>query len=115
MVKPVVDIAINGPGGRVLYREAGHEHRFDWELGAKDVVATIYVPSPADWDARIPWAAGRRNEILATLAREVSRQKCQGCVVEVAERWIHLREPPPLARRIVSALRRFVGSFRESA
>lgn len=115
MVKPVVDIAINGPGGSVVYREGAHEQAFGWDLGTGDVIATIYVPSPADWDARVPWAAGRRGEILAALAREVSRQKCRGCLVEIAERWIYLREPPPLARRIVSALGRFVGSFRDSA
>ena len=77
-------------------------------------LATIYVPSPADWDARIPWAAGRRDEVLATLAREVSRQKCRGCTIEIAERWIHLREAPPLMRRVAGAWRRFLGSLRES-
>ena len=109
-----MDIVINGPGGSVIYREGAHEQAFGWDLGATDVIATIYVPSAADWDARVPWAAGRRGEILATLAREVSRQKCRGCLVEVAERWIHLREPPPFGRRVVNAWHRFLGSFRES-
>jgi len=114
VAQPVVEIVMNGPAGGVLYREGEHAHRFDWELGAKDVVATIYVPPPLDWDARIPWAAGRRGEILAALAREVCRQKCRGCEVEMAERWIHLRQPPPLARRALNALRRFLGSLREN-
>ena len=115
MVEAVVEISVNGPGGSVTYREGEHAHAFGWDLGGGDLLATIYVPSPADWDARIPWAAGRRDEVLAALAREVSRQRCRGCVVEIAERWIHLREPPPLLRRLASALRRFIGSFRESA
>ena len=105
---------MNGPAGSVTYREGEHAHRFDWELGAKDVVATIYVPAPVDWDARIPWAAGRRGEVLGALAREVSRQKCRGCLIEIAERWIYLRRPPPLAGRAVSAFRRFLGSLREN-
>ena len=115
MVKTVVEIGIGGPGGSVTYREGKHAQAFGWDLGGDDVLATIYVPSPADWDARVPWAAGRRDEVLATLAREVARQKCRGCVVEIAEQWIHLRKPPPLAKRVAGALRRFVASFRESA
>lgn len=114
MVKPVVEIEVNGPGGSVTYREGGHAQSFGWDLGARDVIATIYVPSPADWDARVPWAAGRRDQVLATLAREVSRQKCRGCVIEIAERWIHLREAPPLISRVAGAWRRFLGSLRES-
>jgi hypothetical protein len=114
VVKPVVEVTGTIPGGSVVYREGGHVHEFGWDLGGRDVVVTIYVPSPADWDGRIPWAAGRRDEVLAALAREVSRQKCRGCVAEFAEQWIHLRERPPLPKRIVSALRRLVASFRES-
>jgi hypothetical protein len=114
VVKPVVDIVTSGPGGSVVYREGEHEQAFGWDLGTGDVIATIYVPSPADWDARIPWAAGRRGEVVATLAREVSRQKCRGCIVDLSEHWIHLRERPPLATRALSAWRRFLGSFRES-
>lgn len=115
MVKPVVVIEGNGPGGSVTYREGEHAQSFGWDLGGGDVVATIYVPSPGDWDARVPWAAGRRDEVLAALAREVSRQKCRGCRVEIAERWVHFRRPPPLARRALGAWRRFLGSLRESS
>ena len=114
MVQRVVEIVASGPGGSVIYREGEHTQAFGWDLGGGDVLATIYVPSPADWDARIPWAAGRRDEVLATLAREVSRQKCRGCTIEIAERWIHLREAPPLMRRVACAWRRFLGSLRES-
>ena len=110
-----MEIAASGPGGSATYREGERVHRFDWELGTGDVVAIVYVPSPADWDARIPWAAGRRDEVLETLARELSRQKCRGCVVEIAERWIHFRRPPPFARRALGAWRRFLGSLREDS
>lgn len=115
MVQRVVEIVASGPGGSATYSEGGHAYRFDWEMGTGEVVAIVYVPSPADWDARIPWAAGRRDEVLATLAREVLRQKCRGCRVEIAERWIHFRRPPPLARRALGAWRRFLGSLREGS
>ena len=110
---PVVEITGAGPGGSVVYREGDDVHKFGWDLGARDVVVTIYVPSPEDWDAAIPWAAGRRSEVMQTLAREVRRQKCRGCLVEIAERWIHLREPPPLPTRVATALRNFFAGFRD--
>jgi len=56
------------------------------------VVVFIYAPSPAEWDARLPWAAGRRAQVLGALGREVCREKCPGCRVHIAERWIELRD-----------------------
>ena len=114
MTRPAVDIEVAGRSGSVTYREGAHAHRFDWEFGGGDVVVTIYVPSADEWDAKLPWAAGRRNEVLNTVAREVRWQKCGGSVVEISERWIHLREPPPLPARFARALRRFLASFREN-
>jgi hypothetical protein len=109
-----VEITGTGPGGSVVYREGEHLHEFGWDLGGDDVVVvTIYVPAPEDWDTQLPWAAGRRSDVLQTVAREVRRQKCRGCLVEIAERWIHLREPPPLPTRVASALRNFFGRFRD--
>lgn len=109
----VVEIAGSGPGGSVVYREGEHVHEFGWDLGGDGIVVTIYVPSPEEWGTALPWAAGRRSEVLQTLAREVRRQKCRGCLVEIAERWIHLREPPPLPTRVATAVRNFFGSFRD--
>lgn len=69
MVQPVVEIEGEGPGGRVIYREGDFAHSFGWELGTGNVLATLYVPSPAQWEAKLPWAAGRREEAAAALAR----------------------------------------------
>jgi hypothetical protein len=110
----VVEIVVNGPGGSVIYREGESAHSFGWDLGTGDVVATIYVPPPAEWDAKLPWASGRRREVLELVAREVRRRKAPGCRIEIDERWIRLVEPPPLPARIARALRNFFGSFREN-
>jgi hypothetical protein len=87
---PEVEVVAHGRSGVVRYREGANTHQFDWEFGGGKVVVTIYVPSPAEWDARLPWAAGRRSEVLAALGREVCRQKCPHCRVDIADRWINL-------------------------
>ena len=88
-----VEIVANGPGGVIHFRESSNVASFGWEFGGTPkVVVIIYVPAPADWDTKVPWAAGRRAEILEKLAREVCRQKCRGCGVEIEEHWIHITE-----------------------
>jgi len=71
-----MEIVAHGPAGVVRYREEENTHELQWEFGTGNVVLFIYAPSPAEWDARLPWAAGRRTEVLIMRGREVSRQKC---------------------------------------
>ena len=104
--RPVVTLVAQGRSGRVHYHEGDHAHAFDWELGGRDVVFIVYVPSAATWDAELPWAAGRRAEVLDTVASELRRQHCRGCGVEIGERWVHLREPPRTPRGVIATLAR---------
>ena len=110
-MRPDVEIVTHGRAGVVHYREGGHSHAFDWEFGGKRVIVSIYVPAPDEWDARIPWAAGRRAEVLDAVAREVRRQRCRGCGIEIAERWINLTERPPLFGRWALAAWRTAGRW----
>ena len=81
-----VDFETHLPGISLRYREAGRgEHEFDGELCSGKVVASIYAPSPAAWDAKLPWAAGRREEVLRRLAGEVIRRKAPGCRFAIHE------------------------------
>lgn len=74
-----VDFESRLPGVSMRYREPGRgEHKFDGELGTGKLVASIYAPSPAAWDRALPWAAGRREEVLQRLAAEVIRRKARG-------------------------------------
>ncbi|MSR35249.1 MAG: hypothetical protein EXR95_01220 [Gemmatimonadetes bacterium] len=73
-----------GHGGTVTYREDAGEHAFGWELaGRGPSVAFIYMPDEARWPVELPWAVGRRAEILERVAGEVHRQTCRGCRVEI--------------------------------
>lgn len=109
---PQVEIVPHGRSGTIRYREGSNSHTFEWEFGGPDVVVIIYVPAPGAWDTSLPWAAGRRTQLLEALADEVCRQRCPRCQVELTEDWINLREPPPLERaasvwnRVIARLRR---------
>lgn len=92
-----VDITEKGRSGTVNYREAAGSLSLSWEFGGGDVVAIIYFPDEASWNARHPWAAGRRTEILRRVADEAVRQKSPGSLAEIDERagWINLRQTGP--------------------
>lgn len=92
---PELKVVSHGRSGLVHYREGRHTHTFDWELGGGDVIMVVYVPTPAAWDAAVPWAARRRTEVLERLARALCRQQCPRGRYELADQWIHVREPRP--------------------
>ena len=87
-------VTIEGmPGGSVWYREGAHEHRFDWELAAKPPsIGFVHVPEYARWPEVVPWAPGRREEILRRVATEVERQKSPRCRWDVGEDVIRFYE-----------------------
>lgn len=87
----VVDIDQSGRGGRISYAENGNTMCFDWEFAING--ATVFVPSPDEWDLRCQkegggWARGRRQEILERVAQEVRRQKAGSASVSIEDHWI---------------------------
>ena len=86
-----VDFETHLPGVSMRYREPGRgEHKFDGELQMGKTVAVIYAPSPAAWDAALPWAAGRRQEVLQRLAQEVIRRKARGSRFTIDDRGVSI-------------------------
>ena len=86
-----VTITTDGRSGHVQYSEGIlHSHQFYWEFGGGDVVASIDVPRAHEWDRKIPWAAGRRDEVLQRLAEEVCRQQCPTCQPSFDDGWVNL-------------------------
>jgi hypothetical protein len=72
---PVVEITTSGRGGTITYREGGHAIAFDWEFAMSPVLALVWGPRRADWDAQCPWASGRQASIYDCVGAEVVRQK----------------------------------------
>jgi hypothetical protein len=59
----------HGRSGEVVFSEGdGRSHTFDWEFEAGSTAAFIRVPTPDQWPAAVPWAEGRRTEILELVA-----------------------------------------------
>jgi hypothetical protein len=78
-----VEIKTNGPSGYATYIEGQNRISFDWEFGgAPKTVTTIWGPRPNKWDELVPWAKGRRIEIMHRIAEEAIKQKARHCVAE---------------------------------
>jgi len=92
-----VEIAERGRSGTIAYREGDGALVLAWEFGGTDEVVAILAFAADRWDARYPWAAGRRAEILSRVGAEVVRQKAPTCVVDLGEAdrgWIYIRPRP---------------------
>jgi hypothetical protein len=71
-----INIIQKGPSGTVQYIEGWLKKNvceFYFEFGGADTVAIVTIPAEDNWEVIYPWAAGRRKEILAFVAREVQR------------------------------------------
>ena len=97
-MKADVEFVAHGRTGQAIYREGANVHAFDWEFGVDDVVLSIHVPSVAAWNAAVPWAAERRDEVIATIVREALRSHCVGCVPDFGDTRINLLESPRTRR-----------------
>ena len=74
-----VQIKKRGRAAIIHYVEDAGSYDFDAELGGGDVLLVIYAPTDGgEWARQLPWAAGRRTEILDHVAREVVRQEAHG-------------------------------------
>ena len=68
-----------GPAAIIHYKEDRGSYDFDAELCTGDVLLSIYAPrDDGEWERRLPWAAGRRAEVLERVARHVIRQESWG-------------------------------------
>ncbi len=77
-----VTVTSTGRSGTVEYREGRESCRLYWEFGGGDVLAMLSIPSTQDWDRLYPWAQGRRQDILQTVARETQRQRAPHARIE---------------------------------
>jgi hypothetical protein len=80
-----VHIIERGRDGEILYIEKGNTCRFYWEFLGGDAIVGVTFPKKDKWDTTIPWAAGRQDEIMQIVAREVVRKKAPGHRVRWAD------------------------------
>ena len=80
-----VHVITHGRDGEILYTEKGNTCRFYWEFLGGDAIVGVTFPKKDKWDAAIPWAAGRQDEIMKMVAREVVRKKAPGHKVRWAD------------------------------
>jgi hypothetical protein len=71
-----VNVVTKGRAGTIQYTEGSlfkkNTCEFYWEFGGADVIAIIWFPrTDAEWDAKYPWAAGRRMDIVKGMAEQV--------------------------------------------
>jgi hypothetical protein len=79
----LVEIETRGRDGYVYYFEGVNQVRFYWEFGGPPrIIAIITGAGPDEWDESLPWAKGRRPEIMRRIAEAVIRQKAPGCTPE---------------------------------
>ncbi|MBL7952789.1 MAG: hypothetical protein JNM62_13840 [Flavobacteriales bacterium] len=82
---PTVTISQNGPSGEVRYSDGQGSLRGYWEFGGEDVVTIVSMGTRNEWERSHPWALAERTNILRTVAAEVIRQRCPGCVATFDE------------------------------
>jgi hypothetical protein len=80
-----VHVITHGRDGEILYIEKGNTCRFYWEFLGGDAIVGVTFPKKDQWDTAIPWAAGRQDEIIKKVAKEVVRKKAPGHKVRWAD------------------------------
>jgi hypothetical protein len=59
-------------------------------LGGADAFVTIWAPSEEKWDAQVPWASGRRMEVLNFIVNQISSQKAPNAKVRWSKDFFEL-------------------------
>jgi hypothetical protein len=85
-----INIITKGRSGTIQYIEGAlfkkNTCEFYWEFGGADTFAIIWFPKDdAEWDRKYPWAAGRRMEIVKTMAEDVRRQQAPSSTLKWEE------------------------------
>jgi hypothetical protein len=85
-----------GRAAIIHYVEEGGSYDFDAELGGGNVLLLIYAPrDDGEWARRLPWATGRRTEVLEEVARQVIRQEASGSSFVVHAGGVDILEGTP--------------------
>ena len=87
-----VEVSTRGRDGYVRYSEGGHSFDFYWEFCGGGCLVSAGVPSVEKWPREIPWAAGRRDEIVARVGDVMCRHSGPGCTWRLNGNWLEVLE-----------------------
>jgi hypothetical protein len=88
-----IDVVTRGREGYARYAEAAHTHDFYWEFCGAGCVVSANVPSASEWPKQLPWAAGRRDEVVARVGEALCRHSGPGCTWHLNDVWLEIRSP----------------------
>jgi len=75
-----------GLNGSAVYREGSHRLQVRIEIGGTlDIILIIVGPPPQEWDAKVPWAAGRRYEVMARIGDAVRAKESPNAILEFGD------------------------------
>ena len=87
-----VQVLTHGRDGYVRYSEGVHHYDFYWEFCGAGCVVSAGVPSVAKWPRELPWAADRRDEVIARVGAEMCRHSGAGCTWRLNNDWLEVLE-----------------------
>jgi hypothetical protein len=90
-----IEIVTKGRYGAIRYIEGSlfkkNACEFYWEFSGGNVVASVWFPAGDNaWDAKYPWAKGRRMEIVRDMAEQVRRKQAPSARIEWEADRLHL-------------------------
>ena len=85
-----VHVLERGRDGYVRYSEGAHSYDFYWELCGAGCIVSANVPSVANWPVELPWAADRRDEVIARVGEEMCRHSGARCTWRLNKDWLEV-------------------------
>jgi hypothetical protein len=81
----------DGRCGHVRYRSRSADFRLYYEFGGGDCIASIQLPSTAEWTRQTGLPLARRDAVVAWIGQQVVRDQCRGKARVAVERdWLNL-------------------------
>lgn len=90
MIQPKLIYHNQGRGGRVTYSDAVSDISFDFEFGAGNCVAIVFIPTEAEWTHCTGRPVAERANIVAFLASQCLQDQLSSGYYLIHDRFIEL-------------------------
>lgn len=85
-----VQVLERGRDGYVRYSEGLHHYDFYWEFCGDGCIVSAGVPAADKWPQQLPWAAGRRDEVIARVGEQMCRRAGPGRKWRLKNDWLEV-------------------------